>query len=455
MPEVTNPNTEHLSTILDSIADGVFTVDKDWRITSFNQAAEKITGVSREEAIGQPCCEVFRASICETDCALRQTMQTGKPVIDRAIFIIDNSGRRISISISTALLKDGQKNVIGGVETFRDLSVVEELRKEIEQRFSFEDIISKSASMQQIFKTLPLIAQSDATVLIEGDSGTGKELLARAIHNLSNRKDKPLITVNCAALPDTLLESELFGYKKGAFTGANHDKSGRFGLAEGGSIFLDEIGDLSASTQVKMLRVLQDGYYEPLGSVESKKADVRIITATNQQLIELVKKKEFRLDLYYRINVVQIELPPLRDRREDIPLLVNHFIHKFNKFRSNLVSGVSPEVMNLLMQHDFPGNIRELENIIEHAFVLRGEGHIGVEHLPAEIRKKSHMDQTADYSGTLNDLEANFITATLKRNNWNRLETANEMGIHKTTLFRKIKKLGIALPKRDGRYKSD
>ncbi|MDP8241377.1 MAG: sigma 54-interacting transcriptional regulator [Candidatus Hatepunaea meridiana] len=449
-----NKNRDHLSTILDSIADGVFTVDKNWLITSFNRAAEKITGVKREEAIAQPCCEVFRTSICETNCALRQTTQTGKPIIDRAIYIIDNDGKRIPVSISTALLKDENGKVIGGVETFRDLSIVEELRKELERQYSFEDIISKSPAMQQIFETLPLIAQSDSTVLIEGESGTGKELLARAIHNLSHRSTEPLVTVNCGALPDTLLESELFGYKTGAFTDAKQDKPGRFALAEGGTIFLDEIGDLSPATQVKLLRVLQDGYYEPLGTVEPKKANVRIITATNRHLSMLVEKKEFRLDLYYRINIVQIEMPPLRERREDIPLLIDHFINKFNKLRNKLITGVSPDVLSILMQHSFLGNVRELENIIEHAFVLCNEGHIGIEHLPTEIRHHAQLSQPVSASKTLSNLESEFILASLKRNRWNRLETAKELGIHKSTLFRKIKKLGIVLPREDGRYKT-
>jgi len=450
-----NQNRDHLSTILDSIADGVFTVDKNWLVTSFNRAAERITGVRRDEAIGQPCCEVFRASICEANCALRQTTQTGKPIIDRAIYIIRNDGKRIPISISTALLKDEKGDAVGGVETFRDLSVVEVLRKELEKRYSFEDIISKSLKIQKIFETLPLIAQSDSTVLIEGESGTGKELLARAIHNLSHRSEKQLITVNCGALPDTLLESELFGYKAGAFTDAKQDKPGRFELAEGGTIFLDEIGDLSPATQVKLLRVLQDGYYEPLGSIKPKKANVRIITATNRHLIKLVEKKEFRLDLYYRINIVQIEMPPLRERREDIPLLIDHFINKFNKLRNKLISGVSPDVLTILMQNNFPGNVRELENTIEHAFVLCNEGHIGLDHLPSEILQMAEPSQPVSASKTLYDLESEFITAALKRNRWNRLETAKELGIHKTTLFRKIKKLGIVLPKEDGRYKEN
>lgn len=456
MPVVKSKNhSDHLPTILDSIADGVFTVDKNWLITSFNQAAEEITGVKRGEAIGQPCCEVFRASICESECALRQTMNTGKQVIDRAIYIINSKGKRIPVSISTALLRDGMGDIIGGVETFRDLSIVEELRKELGKRYSFEDIVSKSKSIQQIFETLPLIAQSDATVLIEGESGTGKELLARAIHNLGHRRDKKLVTVNCSALPETLIESELFGYKAGAFTDARKDKPGRFALAEGGTLFLDEIGDLAASTQVKLLRVLQDGYYEPLGDVELKKADVRIIAATNRNLARLVKEKEFRLDLYYRINVINLVMPPLRERREDIPLLVEHFISKFNKLHNKIITGISPDALSLLLKHNFPGNVRELENALEHAFVLCNESHLGVNHLPLEIRQYADENPQFVKSHNLHDIEAEFITAVLRKNQWNRLLAAKELGIHKTTLFRKIKKLGIDLPEKDGRHKAE
>ena len=273
---------DRFGTILDSIGDGVFTVDENWIITFFNKSAEKITGVSRDEALGSRCCDVFRASICETDCALRHTMNTGKPIINRAIYIINSEGKRIPISISTSLLREKNGKHGGGVESFRDLSRVEQLQKELHKSYTFEDIVSKSSSMQKIFDILPTIARSDSTVLIEGDSGTGKELIARAIHNLSPRRKKSLVAVNCGALPDTLLESELFGYKAGAFTDAKKDKPGRFALADGGTIFLDEIGDISPALQVRLLRVMQEKAIEPLGGVGTVKIDVRVIAATNR-----------------------------------------------------------------------------------------------------------------------------------------------------------------------------
>jgi len=438
--------------ILDSIADGVFTVDLDWRITSFNAAAERITGIPREEAIGRICAEVFKATICESACVLRKSLETGEPIVNKEIAIVRADGEPLPVSISTALIRDEEGNVVGGVETFRDLSEVDELRRELSKRHSFADIISKNHNMQRIFDILPEIAVSESTVLIEGESGTGKELFARAIHNLSPRCEKPLVTVNCGALPDTLLEAELFGYKAGAFTDARRDKPGRFALAEGGTIFLDEIGDISAAMQVRLLRVLQERIYEPLGGTEPVRADVRIITATNRDLDGLVRNGTFRQDLYYRINVVRVHIPPLRERRGDIPLLVDHFIERFNHLKNKAVSGVSPDVAALLMGHDFPGNVRELENVIEHAFVLCRGGVIHVRHLPPYLHP--HDRAAADSepgSKSLDELEARFIAEALRRNHGNRQATAAELGMHKTTLWRKIKRLGIGLPPVDGR----
>lgn len=427
--------------ILDSIADGVFTIDHNWYITSFNKAAEEITGISEKEAIGQKCCDVFRASICENKCALRETFKTGQKVANLPIYIINSHGDTIPISISTALLRNNEGEVIGGVETFRDISTVEELRRVLLKEYSYQDIISKNKKVLEIFNILPSIAESDSTILIEGESGSGKELFTRAIHNLSPRKENPLIAINCGALPDTLLESELFGYKAGAFTDARKDKKGRFALAEGGTIFLDEIGDISPALQVRLLRVLQEKTYEPLGGTETVKANVRIITATNKNLDKLIKEKTFREDLYYRINIVRIKLPPLRDRKEDIPLLVNHFISHFNKIQSKNISGISPEVLSILMNYDFPGNIRELENIIEHAFVLNQTGEININNLPENLRPEAN--QKVHKLKTIEELETQFITEVLSNNNWNREETAKQLNMHKTTLWRKMKKLGI------------
>jgi len=431
--------------ILESISDGVFTVDAAWRITSFNRAAEEITGIPRREAIGRPCSEVFRASMCETECALRNTMRTGAPVINRSAFIVDGEGRRIPVSVSTALLKDDGGRIIGGAETFRDLSVVEELKRELEGRFQVGDLISRSPLMRRIFDILPQVAASGSTVLIQGETGTGKELLARAVHGMSPRADGPFIAVNCGALPDTLLESELFGYKAGAFTGASKDKPGRFALAAGGTLFLDEIGEVSPALQVRLLRVLQERAYEPLGGTKPIKADVRVIVASNRDLAHMVKKGTFREDLFYRVNVVKLELPPLRRRREDIPLLVEHFIERFNRAQGKRISGVNPEVMAFLMAHDWPGNVRELENLIEHGFVLCDKGRIELRHLPEDFIAHAPLTPSrGNMSEVRRSIEAHAIREALKRNHGNRLAAARELGIHKSTLFRKLKTLGIS-----------
>ncbi|MDD5483284.1 MAG: sigma 54-interacting transcriptional regulator [Kiritimatiellae bacterium] len=441
--------------ILESISDGVFTVDENWRITSFNRAAEEITGISRREAVGRRCAEVLRAGMCESDCALRKTLETGRPIINKPAFIVNIEGRRIPISVSTAILKNKKGQIIGGAETFRDLSLVEELRREIEGHYRIGDLISRNAVMRRIFDVLPQIAASESTALVQGETGTGKELVARAIHALSPRAKGPFVAVNCGALPDTLLESELFGYKAGAFTGADKDKPGRFALAEGGTLFLDEIGEISPALQIRLLRILQEKTYEPLGGTKSIAANVRIIAAANRDLAVLVKKGVFRQDLFYRVNVVKIELPPLRRRKEDVPLLVDHFIGRFNRIQGKAVKGISAEAMALLMAHDFPGNVRELENIIEHAFVLCGKGQIEPRHLPEEFIIRAPVPKT---SGNIRNMvqitEAQAIFAALEKNKFNRLAAARELGIHKSTFFRKLKALRISLPpKTTGRGK--
>ena len=438
--------------ILESISDGVFTVDHTWHITSFNRAAEKITGISRNEAVGQHCWEVFRSNMCETDCALRRTMKQGKPFIDTSTYIVNIEKRRIPVTVSTSLLKDENGTVVGGVETFRDMSLVEELRKELDNRFQLGDMVIRSSSMQQIFKILPQVADSESTVLLQGETGTGKELIARSIHGLSSRREKPFVAINCGALPDTLLESELFGYKAGAFTNATKDKPGHIAIAEGGTLFLDEIGDVSAAFQMRLLRVLQERKYQPLGAIKQVRANVRVIAATNKNLADLVDKGIFREDLFYRINVVPLALPPLRDRKEDIPLLIEHFIGRLNRLRGKAVSGISQEALALLMTHNYPGNIRQLENIIEHAFVICPEGVIEPNCLPGILMGAAPLPTTEwPIEAALKSVETQAITDALKRNKYNRLATAKDLGMHKSTLFRKIKTLGIDLPEIDGR----
>jgi PAS domain S-box-containing protein len=437
--------------ILESISDGVFTVDLDWRITSFNRAAEEITGISRVEAIGRRCSDVFRASMCEAECALRRTLETGDPVINRSAFIVNADGRRVPISVSTALLRDESGKIAGGAETFRDLSVVEELRKELQGRFEIGDFISRSPLMRDLFELLPQIAASEATVLIEGETGTGKELLARALHSFSRRKARPFIAVNCGALPDTLLESELFGYRAGAFTGATRNKAGRFAMADGGTLFLDEIGEVSPALQLRLLRVLQEKTYEPLGATAAVRANVRVISATNRQLVEEVKKGTFRQDLFYRLNVITLDVPPLRKRKEDIPLLVERFMERLARRHGRQLASVSPDAMSLLMAHDYPGNVRELENILERAFVLCTGERILTRHLPPELAGRFARSPARSMTAAVRSAEAQAIRDALRRAHNNREAAARLLGMHKSTLFRKIKALGISLPDVDGR----
>ncbi len=445
-----NTNRLQKSLILDSVADGVFTVDRDWKITSFNLSAEQITGWNREAAIGRLCSEVFCSSICGKNCAVAESLYSGMPVTNRSITIKNRNGRQVPISISAAPLVDQDGNVLGGVETFRDLSVEINLRQQLSQKYTFEEIISKSPAMQRIFQIMPEISRSESNVLILGESGTGKELVASAIYHASTRNDKPFVIVNCGALPDTLLESELFGYKAGAFTDARKDRPGRFAAAEGGTIFLDEIGDIPQSLQVKLLRVLQQKVYEPLGSNTPVKADVRIIAATNKELLELVKSGTFRDDLYYRLNVVNILLPPLRERIEDIPLLIDHFVIKFRAEKQKDIAGVSDEVIAMLMKYNYPGNIRELENVIEYGFILCPGGQIQKEHLPDSFESRMSLTATplsSSYEGlSLEEIEKQAILLSLDRNQWRKMSTCRELGVSKDTLRRKIERYNLTNP---------
>jgi PAS domain S-box-containing protein len=437
----------HALRILDSIAAGVFTVDRDLRVRYFNRTAEKITGITATEAIGHCCSEVVRCGDCATQCALKRAMDTGKETVHKRCSIHLPGGRTIPISITAAALRDDGGAVVGGVESFRDLSAIVALQKELRRSYTFEDIVSKNHLMQKLFDILPDIANSGSTVLLQGPSGSGKELFARAIHNLSARKSMPLVAVNCGAVPDTLLESELFGYMRGAFTDARGDKPGRFEVARGGTLFLDEVESLSQVTQVKLLRVLQEREYTPLGATAPVKADVRIVAATKEDLAALVAAGTFRDDLYFRLNVVRLELPRLADRREDIPLLVECFIDKLNRKMVRVVRSVSPEVMHVLMRHDFPGNVRQLENIIEHAFVMcRGE-QIELAHLPPDLFASIPAAGRVDFLGEPLDMaQREVILAMLTRYRWDKSRTARELGISRTTLWRKCQRYGLKPP---------
>jgi len=430
--------------LLDVVDQGVFTVDPEGRISSFNRAAERITGYTAAEVMGRSCSAVFRTDLCHTVCPLRRSIAKRQRIENREVRIHTKDGRRIPISISTAPLQTEEGRLLGGVEVFKDLSLVADLQRKLDGQYRFEDIVSRNAAMHRIFAILPMVAESASTILVTGESGTGKELLARAIHAHGPRKKKPFVALNCAALPETLLESELFGYERGAFTDARRDRLGRVAQAEGGTLFLDEVGDLPLALQVKLLRFLQERTYEPLGSNTSVRADVRVITATHRDLAEMVRQGTFRQDLYFRLNVLQIHLPPLRERPEDIPLLCRHFIQRFREATGKAIDSLSPEAMALLLKHPFPGNIRELENIIERAFILCPGREIGPDCLPFEVTGGTAPGRPGgERPGNLEILEAEAIRAALLRHGGNRSRAARELGIHRTTLLRKLKALHI------------
>lgn len=431
--------------IFDTIPQGIFTINEEGLITSFNRAAEEMMGYAEEEVLGRPCREVFRADMCERHCPLKRSMATGEKTEAWEVTVKTRTGRSLPIAISTAALVNGEGRVIGGVEMFRDISTEEELKKRLYSSYGLEDIVTKSPAMRPVLEMIPLVARSQSTVLIEGESGTGKELVARAIHNLGPRREKPFVAINCAALPESLLESELFGYKRGAFTDAKKDKPGRFALAEKGTLFLDEVADLSLPIQAKLLRVLQEKTFEPLGATQPVKADVRVIAATNKKLAREVQKKRFRQDLFFRLNVVTLSIPPLSERREDIPILVQHFIKRFNALQGRRIARCSERVMAALMAYPFPGNVRELENAIEHAFVVCAGDTIQLEDLPPQILSEVR-DATKAPSALLKPLEeaeAEVIRSLLARHRGNRQLTAAAMGVSRNTLWRKMRRYGL------------
>jgi PAS domain S-box-containing protein len=431
--------------VLDVVDQGVFTVDEEGHITSFNRAAETITGYRAMEVLGRECSEVFQTDICKKDCLLRRSIASRQRLRQREVNIHTKDGRVIPISITTAPLETPSGGILGGVEAFKDLSPMRALRRKLDEQHQFEDIVSRNPAMHRIFHILPAVSESTSTILICGASGTGKELVAKAIHNHGPRRRKSFVAVNCAALPGTLLESELFGYRKGAFTDAKRDRAGRIAQAEGGTLFLDEVGDLPKPLQVKLLRFLQEKTYEPLGSNLTLKADVRVITATHRDLEGMVAEGTFRKDLYFRLNVLQIALPPLSERPEDIPLLTRHFVQRFRETTGKPIMGVSPEAMSALIRYGFPGNIRELENLIERAFILCSEPEIQIECLPAQVADCAAraVKPSGDSALELGHLEADAIRSALARHGGNRTRAARELGIHRTTLLRKMSRSGM------------
>jgi PAS domain S-box-containing protein len=452
-----------LAAILNSLSEAVITVGRDHRIESFNRAAERLVGIREADVLGKDCRGVLRASFgsAQHDCPMGDVSEGGKPRADVDGTLVRADGRIVPVSASWAFFESGTGEVHGFVVSFRSFEEIERIAEERKSRFPFRDIVGKTPRIRRIFDLVEMVKDTDSTVLITGESGTGKGLFARAIHELSPRREKPFVKVNCAALAETLLESEMFGHVKGAFTGAVADKVGRFEAADGGTIFLDEIGEISPALQVKLLRVIQDREFERVGSSRTQGVDVRVIAATNRELREEMRSGRFREDLYYRLNVIPIAVPPLRDRREDIPPLVAHVLKGLRRRGLDRVRAVSPEAMRCLMEYPWPGNVRELENVLERGAVCARGPVLAVGDLAEEVQEQcrprpataptAERETPAGAAGggpadpdSPSPGERELVLRALERHRWNRGAAAVSLGVDRTTLWRRMKRLGIA-----------
>jgi len=451
-----------LAAILNSVGEAVVTVDREHRIAWFNRGAEGLVGVSSAEALGKDCREILKASFgpAQHDCPMGDLAEGGRPRTDVEGTLLRADGRIVPISASWSFFENEGGDRIGFVIVFRSFEEIERIAEERKSRFPFREIVGKTPRIRQIFELVGMIRETDSTVLLTGESGTGKGLFARAIHDLSPRREGPFVKVNCAALSETLLESEMFGHVKGAFTGAIADKTGRFEAAQGGTIFLDEIGEISPGLQVKLLRVLQDKEFERVGTSRTQRTDARVIAATNRELKAAMRDGRFREDLFYRLNVIPIAVPPLRERKEDIPLLAGAILKKLKQRGLDRVRSIAPGAMRFLIDYDWPGNIRELENVLERGVVCCRGSVLSVEDLSEEVREGTRVRRKGeDDAGPGWDPDAGSpeekpaphpveperaeILAALERHRWNRGETAASLGIDRSTLWRKMKRMGI------------
>jgi PAS domain S-box-containing protein len=431
-----------LESIFSSVQDAIITVDTEMNVIEANKAAEKICGF--QIVTGQPFSEC--TTQCDRSCLaiLNETLKSRKTIQDYRIECGHRDRNKLIAMVNSSPLLDSAGNFMGVVLVIRDITRLTHLEEELKERHHFQNIVGKSEKMQKVYNLLKTLANQTTTVLITGDSGTGKEVAARALHYGGARANAPFVAVNCSALAENLLESELFGHVKGAFTGAERDKIGRFEAADGGTILLDEIGDISHLIQLKLLRVLQEKEFDRVGESNPRKVDVRVLASTNRNLKEAIRTGKFREDLYYRLNVIEIHMPPLRERYEDIPLLINHFCEVFQKSYGKNISSVSDEVLQALMNYSWPGNVRELENAIERAFVLCREQTIQLAHIPAEIRNYTHIKKRLVDNRTGDDPEA--IRSALEKTDWNISKAARRLGISRWTMYRRFQKYNITRP---------
>lgn len=432
--------------ILDSVNDGVVAISLDKKIQYLNPAAERLLGYTLEEAEGLPCATVVHCEACESDCLLDKTVSLRRNISDYPTLIRNRAGRCYTVRSNTALLKNRTGRVIGGVEIIKDLSQVEALTEQIRGKYSFENIVGKNHQMQEIYSLLPLMARAEGPVLIKGEPGTGKELVAQAIHQNGPRAERPFVKVNCAALDEGLLASELFGHIKGAFAGALADKAGKLESAEGGTVFLEEIGRAPRSVQEALFGVIEEGRFNRLGNSQNPvSVNVRIVGSTSQNLEEAVREETFGRDLYDLFGGCIIDLPPLRERRDDIPLLVEHMVKRLNPEMGKRIDSVTQEAMEVLLNYNYPKNIQELESIMAHASVLCDGKTILPSHLPNDLIRldENFMEFAIRSEDPLKTIERQLILKILSQTEWNYKETAERLKLSRTTLWRKMKALGI------------
>ncbi len=435
-----------MDSVFNNINEGIFTIDLDKKITSFNDAAETITGYTRDEALGQEYWSILQYHNNQFREFCQSQFEKNKPIKNMELIIIQKSGLSVHIRLSVARLVNNGGEIFGCVFSFQDISELMNLSSHLDKEFHFDNIIGHSKRMQEIYHLMDSVANSNTTVLITGESGTGKELVARALHLHSDKKSEPFVTVNCSAFVETLLESELFGHEKGAFTGAIRSKPGRFEMADAGTIFLDEIGEISRELQVKLLRVLDNREFERVGGTKAIKMNARIITATNKNLENEIKENRFREDLYYRINVMNIHLPPLRERIEDISLLVEYFLKKFRRQFKNNIRFLSSNVLQIFQEYEWPGNIRELENVMEHAFVVCNTDTIRIDSLPLKLlsyKSSISKDSISSTNLSIKEAEKSIIENVLNKHQGHRGKAAEELNMDRSTLWRKIKKYNL------------
>ena len=453
-------STVEFSSLMDEISLGVVIMDLEQRILFLNSTFEVLSGFTREEVRGVPCRDVLRLNICQQECPVIQAKKSNAPVSVEGN-IINRERQKIPVRLTAVPLGDVQGKVVGFLETVEDMRALQQMNDSILQTYSFDQFIGRSSKMEKLLRLIPVVAQTDSSLLITGETGTGKDVLAEIIHNASDRAKGSFIKINCGALPETLLESELFGHKKGAFTGAVNDKMGRLRLAHNGTLYLTEIGDLPLILQVKLLTFLDDKVVYPLGSTNGFQADVRVIAATHRNLEQMVKEGLFRQDLFFRLNVVRLHLPPLRERGGDIDLLLDHFLKIFSARFGKSVRGFSRQAKQLVLNYAYPGNVRELRNIVEYATNICQTELIGMEHLPAYLSEESILnkdDQGLESSDSLSvsneahkqksgmdwaAIERRLIVDALLKVNGKRTKAAEILGWGRSTLWRKMKQYGL------------